>query len=71
MLNLVRMRGKNYLGNKFYNNYGNAIFAGYIINEKLNLKYEEKLNILYEVIKNIMEKCYMEDFEATFTFKIP
>lgn len=69
-LNLIRMRGKNYLGNKFSNNYGSAIFAGYIINKKLNLEYKEKLTILYEVMKEIMENCYEEDFESIFIFKV-
>lgn len=68
-LNLVRVMGNDYIGNKFSDDYeGSAIFVGYIINKKLNLNYEEKLNILYNVIKEIMESSFQNDYELQFVF---
>lgn len=68
-LNLVRRMGKDYIGNKFSDDYeGSAIFVGYVINKKLNLNYEEKLNILYNVMKEIMESSFQNDYELQFVF---
>ena len=68
-LNLIKYSNGNYVGHKFYEDYSNLIFVGYVI-KKSNLSYEEKVKTLYKVMKQIMEAAYRSDYEGDFIFKV-
>lgn len=69
-LNLIRLKNGNYRGNKSYEDYENAIFVGYIIDETFNLSYQNKIKMLYKVMKQIMDSAYECDYEEDFVFKV-
>ncbi len=67
-LNLINTKNGICIGNKLKEDFGTAIFVGYIVNPKLLMSYEEKLKKLYDVMKEIMCAAYDHNYESDFIF---
>ncbi len=69
-MNLVKFKNGNYVGNKFFDDYSDAVFLGYVINRTSSLSKEDKVKKLYEIMKLIMAASYEQDLEQYFIFKV-
>lgn len=68
-LNLLKTRNGDYIGNKFLEDFENAVFVGYLV-KGLNFCFKRKVEILYEVMKNIMRASYEVDLETDVIFMV-